>query len=75
MEEEDVAAALKTLSDKIDKLSRAFLEGRGRMDVLSSALVEQKYRAEEKIKEKPIACMGAAFFGGLTLGYLMSRKS
>ena len=63
MNEVDVAETLKTLS--------------ARMDELSNALIEQKGRAVDKIKGNPFTYMGGAFIGGLALGYLIrrSRKS
>ncbi|KCZ73094.1 hypothetical protein ANME2D_00153 [Candidatus Methanoperedens nitroreducens] len=82
MEEADVAAKLKTLSARMDELSDVLVEKKGRvgermgerMGELSGALAEKRGRAMEKVSKKPFTYMGGAFFGGLALGYLMSRK-
>ncbi len=68
----DIAETLKTLSARIDELSDMLL---GKQGSISKAFTEGKTRAEESIKEKPFACLGGAFIGGLVLGYLISRKS
>jgi ElaB/YqjD/DUF883 family membrane-anchored ribosome-binding protein len=72
MDEVDVAESLKTLSARIDELSDMLL---GKRESISRAFTEGKTRAEDTIKEKPFACLGGAFIGGLVLGYLLSRKS
>ncbi|VVB85771.1 Uncharacterised protein [uncultured archaeon] len=72
MEEVDVAESLKTLSARIDELSDALF---GKHGSISTAFTEGKTRAEDTIKERPLACLGGAFIGGLVLGYLISRKS
>ncbi len=72
MAEVDVAETLKTLNKKIDELSDMLIEKKG--DV-SKAFIEKKDKAEEKIKENPLGCVGGAFLGGLFLGYLVSRKN
>jgi ElaB/YqjD/DUF883 family membrane-anchored ribosome-binding protein len=68
----DIAESLKTLSARIDELSDMLL---GKQGSISKAFNERKTKAEESIKEKPFACLGGAFIGGLVLGYLVSRKS
>lgn len=87
MNEIEVAETLKTLSAKMDELSKAFIEKKGlsaKMDELSGALSEakgnissalndKKAKAEEKIRTSPFAYIGGAFVGGMALGYLMSR--
>ncbi|MCX9011905.1 MAG: hypothetical protein OIN66_12375 [Candidatus Methanoperedens sp.] len=70
MEEIDVAETLKAMSAKIDELSDALTEKRGKV---SEAINVGKIKAEEAVKCRPLACLGGAFVGGLALGYLMSR--
>lgn len=72
MDEVDVAESLRTLSARIDELSDALF---GKQGSIPRAFIEEKKRAEESIKERPLACLGGAFLGGLVLGYLISRKS
>lgn len=70
MEEIDVAETLKTLSAKMDELSNALIEKRGKV---SEAVNVGKIKAEEAVRGKPLTCLSGAFVGGLALGYLMSR--
>ncbi len=78
MEEIDMAETLKSLSAKLNELSNA-LNKKKVSNVLnkkkvSNVLVEKKDIAIEKIAAKPFAYLGGAFFGGLAMGYLVSRK-
>ena len=87
MNEIDVAETLKTLSTKMDELSKELIEKKGlgtKMEEVSkalneakvnvsSALNEKKVKTEEKIRTSPFTYLGGAFVGGLALGYLMSR--
>ncbi len=58
-EEVEVSKMLDTLSVKIDELTKA--------------LKEKKEKAEESLKENPLAYMAGAFAGGLIFGYLIAR--
>lgn len=70
MEEVEVAETLKAMSAKIDELSNALIEKKGKV---SQAINVGKIKAEEAIRGKPLTCLGGAFVGGLALGYMISR--
>ncbi|VVB88056.1 Uncharacterised protein [uncultured archaeon] len=58
-EEIEVSKMVDNLSAKIDELTKA--------------MKEKKEKAEETIKENPIAYVAGAFAGGLIVGYLIAR--
>jgi ElaB/YqjD/DUF883 family membrane-anchored ribosome-binding protein len=58
-EEVEVAKMLDTLSAKMEELTKA--------------LGQKKEKAEETVKENPLAYVAGAFAGGLIVGYLMAR--
>jgi ElaB/YqjD/DUF883 family membrane-anchored ribosome-binding protein len=70
MEEEELKQIKQTLNDltvkidnKIDELSKTIGKTTG----------ERKEYAEGKIGDNPFAYMAGAFFGGVIMGYVMSR--
>ncbi len=70
MEETDMAETLKSLSVKLDELSNTLGKKK-----ISNVIIEKKDRVVEKIGKKPFAFLGGAFFGGLAIGYLVSRNN
>ena len=70
MEEEELKQIKQTLNDltvkidnKIDELSKT----------IGKTIGDKKEYAEGKISENPLAYLAGAFFGGMLMGYIMSR--
>jgi len=64
--EEEVEEESKKIKQTLNDLSV-------KIDELSKTIGEKKEYAERKINENPLAYMAGAFFGGVIVGYVMSR--